>query len=145
MKKSKSIIVFLTIIVIILSTLCVLFATGTISFKSNNRCEYANDNIDIEILGTYYFNEDNDDNTYYFKLKSDGTADVVESSCSSGPLPLRTVSYRITSKGNAVILEIDINNDQQYSKVYIGNKVLNRFYQTELGCIGSENSYYEKR
>ena len=155
-KNKNGVNLLLIFAIVILSMLCILFATDTISLKSkeviddsskqiNEKNNNGENNIDNDLLGTYYLNDNNENNTYYFTLKSDGTADVVESSCSNGPLPLKNVSYKITEKDNAVILEIDYNDDGKYMKKYIGNKVLNRFYQTTLGCIGSEDSYYEKR
>jgi len=155
-KKKNGVNLLLIFIIVLLAVLCVLFATGTIDLKSkvvadnnsnqsNENTNEVENNIDNDLLGTYYLNEDNENNTYYFTLKSDGTADVVESSCSNGPLPLKNVSYKITEKDNAVILEIDYNEDDKYTQKYIGTKVLKRFYQTSLGCLGSEDSYYEKR
>ena len=44
-KNNKGVIALLIVIIVILSALCVLFATGTISFNSNdidNNDEYAN-------------------------------------------------------------------------------------------------------
>ena len=148
----------LIFIIVILAVLCVLFATGTISFKTADKCVNENTNtqtsnntndlnntIDNDLLGTYYLSNDNDKDEYYFTLKSDGKVDIISPSCSTGPLPMKTVSYRIFEKENAVILEIDINNDGTYQEKYIGTKVLNRFYQTTLSCIGTEDSYYGKK
>ncbi len=101
-----------------------------------------NSEVDSELLGTYYFS---DDETYYFTLKEDGHADVVESSCGEGALPLKTVSYKVMKSGNAVILELDINDNKQFESVYVGTKTLNRYYPTSLGCMGTEDSYYVKK
>ena len=139
-KNKNGVNLLLIFIIVILAVLCVLFATGTISFKTadkcvdentstqtNNNTNDLNNTIDNDLLGTYYLSNDNDKDEYYFTLKSDGKADIISPSCSTGPLPMKTVSYRIFEKENAVILEIDINNDGTYQEKYIGTKVLNRF------------------
>ena len=145
-RDNKGLTTLLVVIIIVLVVLCVLLATDTISFKIWNNdivgtIDITNHTDDEEILGTYYLNEDN---TYYFTLKADGTADVVEASCSTGPLPKKNVPYRIATYENAIILEFDYNLEGDYLFKYTGNSIFKRFYVTTPSCFG-EDSYYAKK
>lgn len=66
-KNNRGIIILLTVIIVILLILCVLFATETISFKSNkvdndpkqnisnNNCDKTGDNIINKLIGSYTY------------------------------------------------------------------------------------------
>ena len=70
-KNNKTVIVLLIIIIAILSALCVLFATGTISFKSNNT-EVNNPNQSANK------NNDSDQNNNNSETKNIKTEDIKE-------------------------------------------------------------------
>ena len=103
-KNNKGVIALLFVIIIILSALCVLFATGTISLKpndvdnnelnqdtneNNNKNDFENDNSDIN----------NNDN-----MESDVVAD-----------------YKLESKTN---VKVDLMWDEKYDNIEIINGIL---------------------
>ena len=164
-KNNKGIIVALIAVIIILSILCILFATNTISFNlkainsnssqtniennGNNTTDNqvstntSNENTD-NLYGTYYNSDYNDE---YFVLNSDNTAIIVTSTCSNGNFPPKTVAYKVTKENDKILLAIDINSNQKYEDTYTGTKVGNeyRFKPDILGCTEEETTYYSKK
>lgn len=170
--NNKGVIALLIVIIIILATLCILFATGTINLNDK---EVANDNsnqnvnneignnvinneqpeqnntiyddaIAENILGTYY---NSDDNKNYFTLKVNGKGDYASVDCNTGNVILKEeVSYRIITNNDAIILEIDINNNGEFNRSLIGSKYDGsnyKFRSTVPGCNDMENTYYTKK
>ena len=104
--------------------------------------EVAEDSDDL--YGTYYNSDYND---VYFVLNNDNTCTVVESSCSDGVLPSKTVACTITESEDTVLLAIDVNNNNKYEEKYTGHKVGDEYHFKPdiLGCVDEENTYYSKK
>lgn len=142
--NNKGVIALLIVIIVILLALCVLFATGTISFNSNkvndnDTNENINDNSDDQlnnknninldnimydyndkILGKYVNKNNKDD---YFILYSDGKADMSYPSGDRGTyVKKEKINYGITYNESVVILNFyDLSETESPIKIGLLN------------------------
>jgi len=100
-KNNKGVIALLIVIIIILSALCVLFATGTISFKSN---DVDNNEINQDV------NENNNKNDLENNNSNISNDDKVENDI--------VVDYKLESKTN---IKVDLMWDEKYDNIEIIN------------------------
>lgn len=140
-KNNKGVIALLIIIIVILSTLCVLFATDTINFnsKGNNNNELSNENI-TEEDNTLDGNKDNQKQEENNNEKTDESNFIRETkitlidepNCTGNGSPLIAT---IESNGN-----ISIAQNKEKAEIAVGNAKY--LYRVSLHACDSFILYY---
>ena len=130
-KNNKGIIVLLTILVVVLAVLCVLFATGTISFKSNDLNSNQQANEDSQI------NTNNDNATSAIQTK---LIDNIRCQNSNETFNGISVNVETTNNDGVCDSKVKINNDDitnDTRKMYIESY---EFYDNNVIVLSSDTN-----
>lgn len=126
--KSGFIIWLLIVIIVILATLCVLFATGTISFYSN---DVENNEINQDDIGNNNFENNNitDNNGENNNVTDDNVSkEEFTTQINNKNVEPETLNYLLKALGIA-------SSENEYGKVNLSDDISNSNYQEKAGDI----------